>query len=107
MQNLEARAFQRNQAVDPFLNDVAVNRHQHVTDKVGNHVFRAEMLCESPHMMLAAEEATHFYGDDAPARAPAESQSSDEAAAADEAPSEDAAPAAEGEGYDLEAAPGN
>lgn len=29
----------------------------------GNHVFRAEVLCESLSTKLAAEEATHFYGD--------------------------------------------
>ncbi len=29
----------------------------------GNHVFRAEVVCESLNTKLAAEEATHFYGD--------------------------------------------
>ncbi|REK12982.1 MAG: hypothetical protein DWQ37_10165 [Planctomycetota bacterium] len=31
--------------------------------KSGNHVFRAEVVCESLNTKLAAEEATHFYGD--------------------------------------------
>jgi uncharacterized repeat protein (TIGR01451 family) len=31
--------------------------------QAGNHVFRAEVLCESLSTKLAAEEATHFYGD--------------------------------------------
>jgi len=38
----------------------------HVRSKAaaaGNHVFRAEVLCESLSTKLAAEEATHFYGD--------------------------------------------
>jgi uncharacterized repeat protein (TIGR01451 family) len=43
-------------------------------DRSGNHVFRAEVLCESLQTKLAAEETTRFYGDDAgesptPARA--------------------------------------
>jgi uncharacterized repeat protein (TIGR01451 family) len=29
----------------------------------GNHIFRAEVVCESLKTKLAAEEATHFYGD--------------------------------------------
>ncbi len=31
--------------------------------QAGNHVFRAELNCESLGTRLAAEEATHFYGD--------------------------------------------
>ena len=34
-------------------------------DRPGNHVFRAEVVCQSLHTKLAAEEATRFYGDEA------------------------------------------
>jgi uncharacterized repeat protein (TIGR01451 family) len=33
-------------------------------DRGGNHVFRAELVCQSLGTKLAAEEATHFYGND-------------------------------------------
>ncbi len=36
----------------------------------GNHVFRAEVVCESLNTKLAAEEATHFYGDQRTAALP-------------------------------------
>ncbi len=36
----------------------------------GNHVFRAEVVCSSLDTKLAAEEATHFYGDQRTAAAP-------------------------------------
>ena len=45
--------------------DSAVFKVHARADKVGNHVFRAEVVCQSPQMKLAAEEATHFYGEDA------------------------------------------
>ena len=37
-------------------------------DRSGNHVFRAEVVCQSLNTKLAAEEATHFYGDEAARR---------------------------------------
>jgi hypothetical protein len=43
-------------------------------DRGGNHVFRAEVVCKSLKTKLAAEETTHFYGDDA---APAVASRSD------------------------------
>lgn len=42
----------------------AVFRVHARADKPGNHVFRAEVVCQSPQIKLAAEESTHFYGDD-------------------------------------------
>jgi uncharacterized repeat protein (TIGR01451 family) len=33
-------------------------------DRGGNHVFRAEVVCSSLHTKLAAEETTHFYGEE-------------------------------------------
>jgi len=36
----------------------------------GNHVFRAEVTCETLDTKLAAEEATHFYGDQRTAAKP-------------------------------------
>jgi len=42
----------------------AVFRVHARADKPGNHVFRAEVVCQSPQVKLAAEESTHFYGDD-------------------------------------------
>jgi hypothetical protein len=33
-------------------------------DRPANHVFRAELVCESLQTKLAAEETTRFYGDD-------------------------------------------
>jgi uncharacterized repeat protein (TIGR01451 family) len=39
--------------------------HVHTrADKPGNHIFRAEVICSSLQTKLAAEETTHFYGDD-------------------------------------------
>jgi uncharacterized repeat protein (TIGR01451 family) len=49
--------------------DTAVYRVHARAETSGNHVFRAELICQSPQMKLAAEEATHFYGDDSPAPA--------------------------------------
>jgi uncharacterized repeat protein (TIGR01451 family) len=46
--------------------DSAVFRIHARAERAGNLVFRAEMVCQSPQMKLAAEEATHFYGDDKP-----------------------------------------
>ena len=46
--------------------DSAVFRIHARAERAGNLVFRAEMICQSPQMKLAAEEATHFYGDDKP-----------------------------------------
>jgi hypothetical protein len=42
----------------------AVFRVHARADKPGNHVFRAEVVCQSPQIKLAAEESTHFYGDE-------------------------------------------
>jgi uncharacterized repeat protein (TIGR01451 family) len=42
----------------------AVFRVHARADKPGNHVFRAEVVCQSPPIKLAAEESTHFYGDE-------------------------------------------
>lgn len=47
--------------------DSAVFRIHARAERAGNLVFRAEMVCQSPQMKLAAEEATHFYGDEQPA----------------------------------------
>ena len=44
--------------------DAVVYRVHARADRGGNHVFRAEVLCHSLHTKLAAEEATHFYGED-------------------------------------------
>jgi len=42
-------------------------------DRSGNHIFRAEVTCQSLGTKLAAEEATHFYGEETAAEAaPAE-----------------------------------
>ncbi len=49
--------------------DSAVFRIHARAERAGNLVFRAEMVCQSPQMKLAAEEATHFYGDDKPSSA--------------------------------------
>jgi uncharacterized repeat protein (TIGR01451 family) len=49
--------------------DSAVFRIHARAERAGNLVFRAEMVCQSPQMKLAAEEATHFYGDDKPSAA--------------------------------------
>ena len=46
--------------------DTAVYRVHARAETSGNHVFRAELVCQSPQMKLAAEEATHFYGEDSP-----------------------------------------
>ncbi len=43
--------------------DVAVFRIKAQAEESGNHVFRAEVVCESLDTKLAAEDATHFYGD--------------------------------------------
>jgi uncharacterized repeat protein (TIGR01451 family) len=42
----------------------AVMRIHAKADRGGNHVFRAEVVCKSLKTKLAAEETTHFYGDD-------------------------------------------
>ena len=34
-------------------------------DRAANHVFRAEVVCETLQTKLAAEETTRFYGDEA------------------------------------------
>jgi uncharacterized repeat protein (TIGR01451 family) len=34
-------------------------------DRSGNHIFRAEVTCQSLGTKLAAEEATHYYGEEA------------------------------------------
>jgi uncharacterized repeat protein (TIGR01451 family) len=44
--------------------ETAVFRVHARADKPGNHVFRAELASKTPQVHLAAEEATHFYGDD-------------------------------------------
>jgi uncharacterized repeat protein (TIGR01451 family) len=44
--------------------ETAVFRVHARADKPGNHVFRAELASKTPRVHLAAEEATHFYGDD-------------------------------------------
>lgn len=44
--------------------ETAVFRVRARADKGGNHRFRAELVCQSLHTKLAAEEATQFYGDD-------------------------------------------
>jgi uncharacterized repeat protein (TIGR01451 family) len=38
-----------------------------LADRAGNHIFRAELVCQSLDTKLAAEEATLYYGDGAPA----------------------------------------
>jgi uncharacterized repeat protein (TIGR01451 family) len=42
----------------------AVYRIHTKAEKSGNHVFRAEVVCESLNTKLGAEETTRFYGDD-------------------------------------------
>ncbi len=54
--------------------DTAVYRVHARADKSGNHIFRAEVVCQSLHTKLAAEEATHFYGDDKEASAEADDE---------------------------------
>jgi uncharacterized repeat protein (TIGR01451 family) len=44
--------------------DTAVFRVRSRAERSGTHRFRAEVLCQSLHTKLAAEETTHFYGDD-------------------------------------------
>ena len=41
-----------------------------VAEQAGNHIFRAELVCQSLDTKLAAEEATLYYGDGATAFAP-------------------------------------
>ncbi len=55
--------------------DSAVYRIHARAERAGNLVFRAEMICQSPQMKLAAEEATLFYGDDKPAASEARRRS--------------------------------
>ena len=43
--------------------EIAVKVHTRA-DKADSHVFRAEVVCQSPQMKLASEESTLFYGDD-------------------------------------------
>jgi uncharacterized repeat protein (TIGR01451 family) len=43
--------------------DTAVFRIRARAETAGNHVFRAEVNCESLDTKLASEEATHFYGE--------------------------------------------
>jgi uncharacterized repeat protein (TIGR01451 family) len=43
--------------------DAAVFHVRARAAQAGNHIFRAEVVCETLHTKLAAEEATHFYGD--------------------------------------------
>ncbi len=43
--------------------EIAVFHVRSRAGQPGNHVFRAEVICESLNTKLAAEEATHFYGD--------------------------------------------
>jgi uncharacterized repeat protein (TIGR01451 family) len=43
--------------------DAAVFHVRAKAAQAGNHVFRAEVVCETLNTKLAAEEATHFYGD--------------------------------------------
>jgi uncharacterized repeat protein (TIGR01451 family) len=67
-------------------------------DKPGNHIFRAELTSHHPTTKLAAEEATHFYGEDKLSRAqPFEGTDSPERA--------DSLPQAESEGEDASARP--
>ena len=65
----------------------------------GNHVFRAELVCQDLNTKLAAEEATLFYGDDTAASAASEAPTSPqprlakrpvEEAPAEETPAEEA-----------------
>jgi uncharacterized repeat protein (TIGR01451 family) len=67
-------------------------------DRGGNHVFRAELVCQSLGTKLAAEEATHYYGDDqaVPAAASSEEKTGEPtpAAPADEASTGEPTPAA-------------
>jgi uncharacterized repeat protein (TIGR01451 family) len=44
-------------------NDTAVIHVRARAEAAGNHVFRAEVVCESLDTKLATEEATHFYGE--------------------------------------------
>ena len=44
--------------------DTAVYRVRARADKSGNHRFRAEVVCQTLHTRLSAEEGTQFYGDE-------------------------------------------
>jgi hypothetical protein len=44
--------------------DSAIFKVRSRAEKSGDHRFRAEVVCKSVHTRLAAEEATHFYGDE-------------------------------------------
>jgi len=47
----------------------SVNIRVHAqADRPGNHIFRAELISHAPSTKLAAEEATHFYGEERVAR---------------------------------------
>ena len=46
--------------------ETAVLRVRARADRAGNHRFRAEVICQSLHTKLAAEEATQFYGEEKP-----------------------------------------
>ncbi len=71
------------------------------SDRGGNLVFRAELACRNPGTKLAAEETTHFYGDEALAE-----EVSGEAAQTEPPTKDEPAPEAEAEGTDYQT-PGN
>ena len=70
--------------------DSAVFRVHARAERAGNLVFRAEMICQSPQMKLAAEEATLFYGDDKPTATEARRRSQPREANRDDAASSQA-----------------